>query len=72
MVAPSQRLVTGETPQRWERVTSAIEAMVTINDAVTFSETATVRALCSERGDSAVQMTDARLRAVRVASVTEQ
>ena len=49
---------------------ATIEAAISLTEASTFTSPVRVRGLCSERTETAVQMTDARLRAVRVASVT--
>lgn len=51
---------------------ATIEAVVSMNEAVTLTETSFVRALCSERNSTAVELTDARLRAARATTVVEQ
>lgn len=51
---------------------ATIEAAISLTEASTFTSAVRVRVLCSERAETAVQMTDARLRAVRVASVSVQ
>lgn len=51
---------------------ATVEAVLAMTEAVTLPETTVVRALCSERGSTDVQLTDARLRATRLTSVIEQ
>lgn len=49
-----------------------IEAVIALSDAATFAAATVVRALCSQRSEAGVQLTDARLRAIRVGSVAVQ
>jgi hypothetical protein len=51
---------------------STTEAVIALSDAATFATTIVLRALCSQRSEAGVQLTDARLRAIRVGSVTVQ
>ena len=48
---------------------ATIEAVISMADATTFPETTVVRVLCSERVDTGVVLTDARLRAIRLTTV---
>lgn len=51
---------------------ATIESVISMTEASTFSSAVRVRVLCSERAETNVQMTDVRLRAVRVGTVTVQ
>ena len=51
---------------------ATIEAQISMIEAVNLPDATVVRALCSERSDTNVRLTDARLRASRVTSVVGQ
>lgn len=71
LTANGQQLV--KTAIRIGNVADAtLESTLVMNEAATFTETTVVSASCSERVDTAAQLTDARLRAIRVGSVTVQ